>query len=400
MNGFAVTTYDGLEDVRILVDIIKKNWKENYFISLSSNCKKLESDFKKLNIDAFSFSKDVLYDDTLKFKNYKVYGKHDRSNLPFKRTGRINKMCRNYDGVKQSISRLYGNGVSYATHINGDAWPLSEKRYLSHIRNLKLKDKKFAFRGLGYGYYSDDAPLGWIDDHFFSFDVEHLNEKGFFDREGIELLFNKLSIHGVLAVLAFSKIGFQDILHYDDMSNYQLWPGRPSIFMENPNLPVSYSKKERFLHLNKGSFKNHLGKSLQAYFLKSNNLTKGDYIPDFLDKYLISDSVLFGSLENEILSVKKKMRQLWYIKSFYGDDLLKMNKTLKNNSNISILISNMLLRAYLFFLRFPNKLNYKHEQLLNHKDNLWPLKIEDHFKDVINKEHFPKKEKFWFDNFK
>jgi len=51
--GIAISLYNKFEELGVLIDIIRKNWKNKYFISVCSNYPNAQEYIKGLDIDTF-----------------------------------------------------------------------------------------------------------------------------------------------------------------------------------------------------------------------------------------------------------------------------------------------------------------------------------------------------------
>ncbi|MBT3464524.1 hypothetical protein HN451_06025, partial [archaeon] len=134
--GIAISLYDKFDELAILIDIIKKNWKGDYIISVCSNHENPEPFLKDLDIDIFTKGDDIIV----------------TKDMPWMRNS-INMRSRVSDCIKKSCTAAINSGADYVMHLHTDAWPLKEKEILKIIEHMKENKKTFAFRGLGFSKY-------------------------------------------------------------------------------------------------------------------------------------------------------------------------------------------------------------------------------------------------------
>ncbi|MGD8779521.1 MAG: hypothetical protein PVH88_11245 [Ignavibacteria bacterium] len=398
MNGFAISLYDKFDELEILVDIIRYNWENKYFISVCSNHPDAQSKISHLEIDRFTQGEDIYFGKELSMSELSIFGRNSKNNHLWNTKGRIYLGARVYDTIKKSVEGLYDSNIEFGTHIHCDAWPLSEYKYVSLINNMRKNSMKFAFRGLGLSVHKKDTPLGHIDDHFFSFDINIMKENSFFDRSGLEMLPHKLSIHGMLAILMLTKIGLKKSFFFDDISKNYSWPGVKVIpfFRGNVN-PSSLNEEYGFFHLHRQSFPGNLGKNLQVYFLKKYNLTKGEYIPKFINSYNLNERILFSKLNSELDNLKKRLRKYFTVTDIMGNDLVFMRKVLEKSNKFDLISKNILFNFWLFLKKIYSKSSL--EKAIQYDDSMWPKSLKQYYHDNVDTNLFSP-EHIWFEDTK
>ncbi len=379
MNGIAISVYDKFEEVGVLIDIIRKNWKENYFISLCSNHPEAKKYIKDLDVNNFTQGSDIKFS----------------PEMPWKWRGRTNLVCRVLDTIKKSCLGAIEGGAEYVMHLHSDAWPLDEYFMINIINKMKENNKKAAVRGFGLTYYAPDTPLGNMDDMFFIFESDYFKKISFFNYHPLELFPHKLSPHGVLILLFLGKVGIKNFFYYADYSQLEYWDGKKKILPFERAKPSIFDPITKLLHVHTDAFPNELGKSVQAYYLVKYNVTKGENIKRFIEKYYIPKEDLFEKLKRIEDELDRGIRRLGYNPIIFGRNFSLKRKILKKpkKEKIKILIKNLINSFYYKIIkkRDLRTLNLYH-------DSLWPYKdIYQLYNEIIIPEDFPDEYKYlWF----
>jgi len=379
MNGIAISVYDKFEEVGVLVDIIRKNWKNNYYISLCSNYPNAKTHIADLDIDCFIQGADIRYSPKMLW-------------IP---RGRTNLVCRVLDTIKKSCTGAIEGGCEYVMHLHSDAWPLDENMLLQLIREIKEKRKKIAVRGFGLAWYGQDTPLGCMDDMFFVFDAKYFLNADFFNYHPLELFPHKLSSHGALILLLLGKIGIKKIYFYSDYSNLEYWDGKKKILPFERAKPSIFDPYWKFLHVHTAAFPDNLGKSVQAYYLKKYGITKGINIQDFIKRYYIPEKELFETLSEIERKQDFRLKLLGFNPVVFGRDFSRKQEILSSpiKDKIKMLVMNL---AKILYYRLLGKKDIQTRGL--YPDSLWPNKnIYEYYNEIIQSDDFPEEySDFWF----
>jgi len=379
MNGIAISVYDKFEEVAVLIDIIRKNWKNDYYISLCSNYSNAKQYIGDLDIDCFTQGADIKYS----------------SNMPWIPRGRTNLVCRVLDTIKKSCAGAIEGRCEYVMHLHSDAWPLNENTFLKLIQETRAKKKKIAVRGIDFSYYGKDVPLGHIDDMFFVFDTAYLNDIGFFEYNPLDLFPHKNSVHGALVLLLLGKIGIRNIYYYSHHSNLEYWDGKNKVLPFERAKPSIFDPCWKFLHVHTGAFPEDLGKSVQAYYLKKYDMTKGVNIGKFLKRYYIPEKELFKTLSEIENKQDFKLKLMGSNPIVFGRDFSRKQEILTAplKDKIKMLAMNL---AKIPYYRLLNKKDIRTRGL--YPDSLWPNKnIYEYYNEIIQLDDFPEEyNDFWF----
>jgi len=379
MIGIAISVYDKFEEVQILVDIIRNNWKNKYFISLCSNHPEAKKHLDKLDVDHFIQGAEINFSPKMLSQP----------------KGRINLICRVLDTIKKSCQGGIDGGCDYVMHIHSDAWPLDETKFLELIQMTKESGKKIAIRGMGLTMYSADIPLGHVDDMFFVFDAKHFAEIDFFNYHPLELLPHKNSVHGCFILLLYNKIGIKNIYYYSFHRNLEYWDGNKKILPFHRAKPSIFDPNYKFLHVHTTAFPMTYGNSIQAHYLKKMGLTQGKFISKYLEKYLMDEGELFEILANIERKLDRKLKLRRINPVIFGRDFSLKEKKLQN------------FRKYRRF-RFKNYLSKIKRAVFGgtniqkrslYVDSLWPEKADlaEYYREIIDTEDFPEEyQYFWF----
>ncbi|OGI12553.1 hypothetical protein A3K64_01450 [Candidatus Micrarchaeota archaeon RBG_16_36_9] len=379
--GIAISLYDKFEELAILVDIIRNNWKNKYIISVCSNYPDAKKRIKELNIDIDKFTQG----ENIYFSPKDMRGVRKVVNL----------YCRVLDCLRKSCKGAEDLGADYVMHLHTDAWPLKEEGMLRIIDHMKKNNYKVATRGFGMTKYGHDCPLGHIDDMFFIYNVEYFRRIRFFSFNTLEMLPTRLSIHGILATLLVSRVGVSKLYLYDNHTKFKYWDGtRKNPFRGRAN-PSAFNEENGFLHVNVGSFPEDYGKKVQAMYLKSNNLTKGEHIQEFLEKYYVPRDRLCDELNFIERKLKLKLRLLGFpILSLgrFGRDFGKMQWYIK--SPIEKKIRYILLSFGRTF--WESIITKRFGVVIFPEYSLWPDSLESFYSTVLNPKDYPDKSMIWF----
>lgn len=380
MDGIAITVYDKFEEVGILVDIIRNNWKNKYYITLCSNYPDAKKHISDLDIDEFIQGSDIVFNPS-KQKTY---------------NGRLHIRCRVMDQIKKGCQACVDAGCKYVLHLHSDAWPLDEKKYLSLKENMIKKKKKIAIRGLGLSYYGKDVPLGHMDDMFFLFESSYFKNVRFFEYNPLELIPHLLSMHGALVTMLITKVGLKNVYYYSHYEKDEYWDGRKKTMLPlDTVVPMSFDPHNKFLHVHTQAFPGDYGKNIQAMYLRKNNIVNGSKIQEFLDKYHMPRDDIIQGLKKIEKKQNKKLRIMLFNPDKLGRKFNEKEKILvlplKEKLKISLI---EILRAIFGFLLDKKKLIFK----LHVNETIWPLSLEKHYRKVLDKKDFPKEYKdFWFE---
>jgi hypothetical protein len=284
--GIAISLYNKFEELGVLIDIIRNNWKGEYVISVCSNHPNPEPFIKDLDIDVFTKGEDILFNNDIEWMRRSV-----------------NFRSRVADCIKKSCNGAMDAGADYVMHLHTDAWPLKEEEVLKVVKEMKKKKKVLAIRGMGFSRFRHDCPTGHIDDMFMIMESKRIRDKKFLEFNTIAMLPQKLSIHGVLSLLMVGRVGLENIYHYDNHIGHVFWDKRSHPGDLERGIPSMYDPKRGMLHVHVGGFPQDLGYSVQAMYLVDNGITKGENVQAFLKKYLVNRNQLLRRLRK----IEKKM---------------------------------------------------------------------------------------------
>jgi hypothetical protein len=198
MNGIAISLYDKFEDLAVLVDIIRTNWENNYFISVCSNHPEAEQRIGDLNLDLDAFEKgaQIRYQDT-------ESGPRSGNTLCLRIYNTLRTAC---------LPAIKHNDVEHVMHLHADAWPLSEKGFLRVINEAIENDAGVAF-STHTTTFIENFPPGTFEDQFIVFDCELAEENDLFAYRPLQLL--PITPHYLLPMLTIGSFGWHRHHQYD-----------------------------------------------------------------------------------------------------------------------------------------------------------------------------------------
>lgn len=299
----AISVYDKFEDVKILVDIFRENWKGDYDICVCSSHPDAARHLSDCNIDKLLSIADIPFNPTVPSES-----------------GTPRMTMRVMDSIRKSCGYCSETQAGYTIHLHADGYPLSWDRLELLLERMRLERKYFAARGFGFGYYNQYEPVGHFDDMFFVFDNRFAREKSLWEFGLMDFLPHKISIHGFLAMLILARVGIKNFWHYGDERETAFWDGTMPWRLSTP---MYFLPEYHFLHVNCGCFPHNLGQYLKASYLKRFGLTRGRAIGRFLESWRMEEASFREQLyqmENNLFTFFSG-RGLHYLRSYwYGRD--------------------------------------------------------------------------------
>lgn len=277
MIGISISLYDKFDDLAVLVDIIRENWKQNYYISVCSNHPDAPDRMADLDldIDNFTYGTQINYDP-------EMVGLREQ----------VNRICRVYDTIRgAAVPAIEADDVSYIMHVHADAWPLSENAVHNLIEEMETQESQVAFKGKGLAHRGHRL-VGHMMDQFFVLNADYAAKKEFFEHSPFELLPDR-GIHTMMTVLLLGKVGWSNVYFYSDQSEQVFWDDQSATGAR----PMAFNPNYEFFHLATEDFPEDLGESLQAYYLHERGLTEGEHLSDLIDEHYVPSEQLLKRLE-------------------------------------------------------------------------------------------------------
>lgn len=358
--GFAITAYDKFEEAKILIEIIRKEFKGDYKISFCSNHSSGKVFAQENDVDAYIQGRDI------------PYFQADIHN-PDSLQNRISIVLRSTDTVQRSCLNAMTMDVDYIIHMHSDAWVLNEDKLNDLIKLMVSNNKRVAFRG-GTGFdYAYMSQMMAMDDHFFIFEKEFAIESKLFEFSPEYFFPERYNVHEILFMNFLVKAGLQNIWCYRKIDQLYNYDGK--IHGWNTLRPVSWDPQYMFLHIHRGSFPGTYGAQIQANYLKKCGFSKSDFIQQFIHMHIADDDKILdelGIIENKLDSKLK----------FWGFDGIILNNReiiykqhLLNNARMQDFIMNRIKKVV-------KKMQVKNRKRCTYVDVLSCYK--QHFGDVID----------------
>ncbi|MFB6078509.1 MAG: hypothetical protein ABEJ80_05980 [Halarchaeum sp.] len=313
MKGIAISLYDKFDDLAILVDIVRNNWEDDYFISVCSNHPDAESRLDELDVDHAERGAQIRYDGT-------SASPHHGHNLHYRIHDSIRRACR---------TAIDEPDVEHVMHLHADAWVLSEDGYDDVVTKMENAEAAVAFPA-DSDTFMETYPPGYFNDQFIIFDATAAREAELFQHSAVQ--FPPISIHQLLPLICIASFGWGGIHQYSASETRQHWDGRPRTEYLNHARPMFYDPTYGQLHLATEDFGGRLGRELQAYYLRKYGLTDGKHVGDLLDDHTRSEDALFADLEAYFDSFDDQLR--WYGLSVddFGRDVRSICEFLNEDS--------------------------------------------------------------------
>ena len=387
-KGVAISLYDKFDDLAVLVDIIRENWDDEYYIAVCSSHNKGKEMIENLNlnIDEYIDGSEIEYTPDMD-----------------ENKGKINLHSRIASQFRDSTNAVAKN-TDYVMHVHADAWLLQEEKYDKIIKELENREKKAAVRGKGISFRDNRYRIGHIMDQFIFFDSNHIVEENLLDFDPLEMM-PDAGIHTILSILFLGRLGLGNIFYYSYRKEDEYWDGRENP-VESGVRPGIYNEKWGLLHLAKEDFPKNYGKELQAVYLQKNNLKKGENIQNLLDSSRNKDDII-----QELAEIEDKLNRSLRILGYRQGDLDRQFKRKKEilrkpvRKKIKFLLKNVLREAYIRTHEILYSLNIIQNERFSgprstrylYPDAEWPQRYTSKFEN-LDRTDFPS-DKFWFENF-
>lgn len=345
--GFAITCYDKFEEANIFIELIRKEFKKDYKISLCSNHEKGKELGNRLLVDQYIQARKIPY------FNGNIHNPQDLES-------RISIVLRSTDSVLTSCREALKMDVDYIIHMHSDAWCLSEEKLLELIEKMVKLNKKLAIRSVGFEDINIKGAIEGVDDHFFIFEKEYALKNKVFNLLPEEYFPDRLTVHEILMTNFLIKYGLRNIWNYRKTNQLFNYDGK-NVFKKSTLRPVSYDPYYKFLHLHKESFPKNYGKVLQAIYLKNNTTGKSKFINNFIDKYYRNEKEVIEELQRIEKKYNKILKCYLYPKIIIDNREIIYKENLIKNMKIKNLLKNILKLIYSYCINIKNKLRKKRE---------------------------------------
>ncbi|WP_336329158.1 hypothetical protein [Haloarcula sp. CGMCC 1.2071] len=317
MIGISISLYDKFDDLGVLLDIIRHNWEDEYYVSVCSNHPDAPTKIEPFEdeIDHFEQGAQIEYDPSMEDPR-----------------GEQNLYYRIYDTIRRAArAAISADGVEYVFHLHTDAWPLSESSLQSLVEETADRDAAVAFPAKTHSFLKHYPP-GSFGDQYILFDAAKATEVDFFEREPLD--FPPTLIHQILPILCLAKFGWGELYHYTNCSNRQHWDGKPSTEIRNSFRPMFYDPTLDYLHVATEDFRGDLGKSLQAQYLARYGIRHGERVEHLRSEHELPEDVLSDRLDAWFDDLDDRLK--WYGASVdtFGRDIRIVRSFLEADSRL------------------------------------------------------------------
>jgi hypothetical protein len=327
MNGVAIGVYDKFDDVRGLVDIVRENWDEDYYITICSN-----------HPDPEPHLGDVDFDEL-------VHG----AQIEYPSDGDYNLGCRIQDTIKRASRAAIDGGCDKVMYVHADAWPLSEQRFCNLADRLERRDNSIAVRGRGLEFRSPDQWVGSVVDQLFMFDANRARDLEVFEYDPWEM-FPDTSISNGLTIRFVGKYGLSEIDFYSRMDRDRHWDGQSKEY--GWLRPFVYEPEWETLHVAREAFPESYGKAVQAIYLRRAGLTEGDYVGGLLAEHDAPEEEVFDDLEQIERWQDDRLERLGFKPEYFGRNFERKQEVLDlpRSEKARVAVTTRLKRLYFVVL--------------------------------------------------
>jgi hypothetical protein len=382
MIGVAISLYDKFDDLRALVDILRHNFDQEYYISVCSNHPDGEARIEPIDVDHFSQGAEIKYTPELS-------GLRADTNL----NSRI------LDSMQRSCRGAMDAGCEYVMHLHADAWPLDEVKLLDLVGRLEESEKHAAVRGMGSSYRRPKFWLGSVMDQFFLFESDFFDDRSFFDFDPRDLL-PHTTIHNMLLLLLLGNVGRSNFFYYSDKSTDRWWDDKKKTQPYAGVRPSTFIPEYGFVHVATEDFPEEYGKSVQANYLRRFDITDGEHISALRHKYEMNESKLFRRLRWLELRQNLRVRCYGYRPVTFGRRYPAKAEFLEQSFERKLiqLVKNVGEELYykghqLLFSVVPftdERFSGDHRSRNLYADAAWPSEsMADLFREAVEPEDFP-----------
>jgi len=211
MIGISVSLYDKFEDLDILMDIVRSNWDEPYYISVCSNHPDADERLAALehSPDEFQQGAQIRLDNSLSKFRYDT-----------------NFTYRVYDSIGTAVRGAYEcESVEHVMHVHADAWQLSETGLKDLLEEMDQRNAAVAFKS-DIGFRNDAWPPGRFMDQFICFDAAAARRVDLYEHSPLEFP-PMCSNHQILPILCLGKFGWSKLYRYSNRFEEEYWDGTP-----------------------------------------------------------------------------------------------------------------------------------------------------------------------------
>ncbi|MBX0303038.1 hypothetical protein [Haloarcula salinisoli] len=382
MIGIAVSLYDKFDDLGVLVDILRHNFEEEYYISVCSNHPDAASRIEPIDVDHFVQGAEIEYTPEM-------------SGL----RADINLNSRILDSMQRSCRGAMDAGCEYVMHLHADAWPLDESKLLGLVDRLDDSEKHAAVRGMGSSYRRPKFWLGSVMDQFFLFESDGFAERSFFEFDPRDLL-PHTAIHNMLMLLLLGNVGRSNFFYYSDKTTDLWWDDREKTQPYAGVRPSTFVPEYGFVHVAAEDFPEDYGRSVQANYLRRFDITGGEYVTRLRENHEMQESKLFRRLRWKELKQNLRVRCYGYRPVTFGRrypvkaDFLdkpfeeKLTQLAKNVGEEIYHQGHRLLFAVVPFT--DERFTGDHRSRNLYRDAAWPEEsMGDLFRDTVEPADFP-----------
>ena len=249
--AFAISVADQVDDVRLLVDILRRNWPSSVYIAVCALDAAAAGEIGRCDID------DLTAVQTISFE---VEPRDPRS-------GQFAKTLSELDALRSVCALATGSGASHVMHLQAGSFALSWPDLLRLSNEMVRKGAVFAARGPGFGFYAPDTPVGRFDPSFFVFESYFARARRLWEFELTDALPHKVTMPGFLALWGLARIGVRRFWRYSDLGG--------DCFTFDP--------VRKFLHV--GALHPDLAGELKAAHFIEHRLTRGPAIERLLARW-------------------------------------------------------------------------------------------------------------------
>jgi hypothetical protein len=304
--GISISLYNKFNDLGILLDIVRHNWEQEYYVSVCSNHPDAHDRIGPYEdrINHFEQGDQISYDpsDEYSFRNA------------------ANRWYRVYDTISTACNgALADDNVDYVMHFHADAWQLSEDALYGIIGEMEAEDASVAFK-----IQSDTFEQHRVfPDQFWLIDANDARDVGFFQWDALDFP-PRLSTHQILPMLCLAHFGWGGIYQYSTRADGVHWDGMSVLEAGNAVRPMLYSPKHHHVHIANEDFPEGLGKSLQVHYLDKYGLDDGEHIESLFAAHQMPKDELFDRLDRYLSDLNSQLR--WYGLSVddFGRDMRKI----------------------------------------------------------------------------
>jgi len=249
--ALAISADEEVDDVRLLVDIFRRNWTGSFHIVVCAASAGAAAEIGRCDVDSVAIGESV----RLEADPREALQEH------------IAGALRAVDGIRKACGLAAGSSAPYTMHLAAGRYPLAWDPVRALGEGMRRRGAVLAARGQGFGLYAHDTPVGRFDPAFFVVDNAFARARRLWEFSLADFLPHKVSAPGFVALWALGRVGVHRFWRYaaDDGGEG----------------PIAFDPARGFLRVDASRLPPDLASRLVASYFAEYGVTRGPAIEAF-----------------------------------------------------------------------------------------------------------------------